>query len=91
VYVVGHEAVGVYFHAVRGALPGEDFEVCAPVVRCEKHILPVVASLGDVVRDVLYDCSCFPWHNSDDINGMLFMSTAPRSGFAKTMAASVGV
>ena len=55
VHVVRHQAVAEYFNTFGFARLPQKLEILPPIVIDEKHVLAVVAALGDVVRAVRDD------------------------------------
>nr|VFJ94402.1 MAG: hypothetical protein BECKH772A_GA0070896_1007123 [Candidatus Kentron sp. H]VFJ95284.1 MAG: hypothetical protein BECKH772B_GA0070898_1007423 [Candidatus Kentron sp. H]VFK01693.1 MAG: hypothetical protein BECKH772C_GA0070978_1007023 [Candidatus Kentron sp. H] len=62
VNVVGHQAVGQYFHLMASAIFLQPLEINPAVFLHEKYVFPVVATLSDVMGKPCEYGTCPSWH-----------------------------
>ena len=60
--VIRHQAIREDIQLIRPALIAEDAKIRPVIVVHEEHVLAIVASLDDMVRDICDDDSSDPWH-----------------------------
>ena len=60
--VVTHKAVSEYGEAVLLAVIGNEEQILSPISIIFKYIVPVVASLGNVVGVIWYYQARYSWH-----------------------------
>jgi hypothetical protein len=63
VHMVGHQHIGVHPHAMQSGRLAQCVEVAAPVLVVDKHRLPVVAPLQQVVERIGQDESGLAGHD----------------------------
>ena len=60
--MICHKTIAEDFESEFAGIVIEEFEVKPAVIIDEKDVLTVVATLGDVVRNIGYNYSCCSWH-----------------------------
>jgi hypothetical protein len=48
--MVGHQAVGEYSDLMTFTIFSQPFQVKMPIIGCEKHVLPTIPALSNMVR-----------------------------------------
>jgi prolipoprotein diacylglyceryltransferase len=73
VYVIVHEAVTEYAHAMFVAVLREKIDVTHSILIFEEHGLSIVSAMGNVVRNPREHYALFAWHNSRLKSMLLFV------------------